>query len=433
MQQSPAPQSPKSKVERPIAPRRAVRLAGRSPFDAIGIGLIGVGDRGKRHLTEVMDTPGTQLRAVCDIYKPRLAYAVDTVRKFNPEVRGYSDYRKVLDDPGVDAIIVATPDHWHSRITVDGANAGKDIYVQKCLTRTLPEAKAIVNSVKANKSVLQLGHTRRSEPLYHRMREIYGSGVLGPVSSANITMYRNTASGAWDWKIEPEGSPETIDWAQFLGSAPQRPFDPDRFFRWRKYWDYGTGISGDLLSHEWDALNFVMDLGIPATCIASGGIYCWKEKREVPDVLNVVYDYTARGLAVMWNCTFSNSASGINTGTHILGKNASLKYDYSDKLMQVFLEPLVEEGMEHIRDIKADRKKTGQKCDCGTPLYSFARDEQSYATSHFQNFIDCVRSRQKTRCNEDAAFEEAVTSIMSVIAYKEKRLVRWDPVKQEIV
>lgn len=412
--------------------------AGRSrwnPLQTVGIGLIGVGSRGKRHLTEVIETPGTRIVAVCDIFSKRLDWAVETARRSNPDAKGYADYRELLQDPAVDAVIIATPDHWHSRMTIDGANAKKDIYVQKCLTRTVEEATAMVQAVKRNGCVLQLGHTRRSEPIYHQMKQVYGSGLLGQVSVVDITMFRNSASGAWDWEIEAEGNPGTINWVEFLGDAPAREFDPERYFRWRKFWDYGTGISGDLLSHEWDAVNFVMDLGIPASCIASGGVYYWKERREVPDVFSAVYEYPHRGLSVLWNCTFSNSAYGINTGTHLYGKNATLKYDYSGKSVDVFLEPHIDENSEIMRELRDRLQATGSKPmpDCGNPVYSLTRNDHFYVTSHFENFIDCVRSRERTRCNEDEAFEEAVTSVMSVIAYKEQRPVSWDPVKQILV
>jgi predicted dehydrogenase len=403
--------------------------ARRNPLEAIGVGLIGVGSRGKRHLEEIAETQGTEIRSVCDVFTKRLDWAVSNARKSNPNTKGHADYRRLLDDKDIDAVVIATPDHWHCQMTVDAADAGKDVYVQKAFTRTVPEAKAIVQAVKRNRTILQLAHTRRSEPIYHRMREIYGSGVLGPVSIVNITMFRNSSGGAWDWEIEPEGNPQTIDWKAFLGSAPQRPFDPDRFFRWRKYWDYGTGISGDLLSHEWDAANFVLGLGIPATCVASGGIYYWKEKREVPDVLNVVYDYPDRGMAVTWNCTFSNSAYGMNTGTHIHGKAATLKYNYSEKEVEVFLESQhADQILKEQRVAEPERKRKGE-----IPLYSFSRGQGFYVSSHFQNFIDCVRSRERTRCNEDDAFEEAVTAVMSVVAYRERRMVRWDPGSQEII
>ncbi len=417
-------------------------ISKRNPADKIGIGLIGCGDRGKQHMTEILNTSDARFSAVCDVFNKRLDYAVNLVKKQNPEVKGYDNYRRLLEDKNVDAIIVATPDHWHSKMTIDGADAGKDVYCQKCFTRTVEEAKAMVQAIKRNKRILQLGHTRRSQAVYHRMKEVYGTGVLGRVSIVNITMFRNSAQGAWDWTIEPEGNPETINWNEFLGSAPQREFDADRYFRWRKYWDYGTGISGDLLSHEWDAVNFVMGLGIPSTCIASGGIYFWKEKREVPDVLNVVYDYPERQLAVTWNSTFSNSASGIDVGTHIYGKNATIHYGRGDAGMEVFLEPASKTNLKFFDEAsRGERAQSGAEGktakpavrDEKVPLYTYARGDNLVVTSHFQNFLDCVRSRERTRGNEDTALEEAATAIMSVVAYKEKRMVRWDPVNQRIV
>ncbi len=394
-----------------------------NPLNKIGIGLIGAGDRGRQHIAEALGTSDCQLRAVCDIYTRRLDWAVETVRNSNPNVRGYRDYRKLLEDKDVDAIIVATPDHWHSRMTIDGAYAGKDVYVQECLTRTIEEAEAIVKAVKETKCVLQLGHTRRSQPVYHRMKEIYGSGILGPVSLVNISIYRNSAQGAWEWAIDEDATPEMINWNEFLGSAPRRPFDPDRYFRWRKYWDYGTGISGDLLSHEWDAINFVMGLGIPATCIASGGIYCWKEKREVPDVFNAVFDYPDRKLAVVWNCTFGNSASGVNLGTMIYGKHATIEYGRGGDL-EVYVEPRGKTDFSSMPGLEQEARQPGG---------ALVRPQHAAHEVGFDQTRWEVRSRAKTRCNEDEAFQEAVTAIMSVKAYKERKMVRWDPASRRIV
>ena len=184
-----------------------------------------------------------------------------------------------------------------------------------------------------------------------------------------------------------------------------------------------------MFSHSYDALNFILDLGIPKTCVASGGVYFWKEKREVPDVFNAVWDYPERSLVLTFNSTFSNSSQGIETGTQIFGQNAS----YAGG--RVFLEPVTDRNIEIISELRKQREEKGEDVGRGEaiPVYTYTREDALYFTSHMQNFIDCVRSREKPRCHEDVAFEEAVICIMSVIAYKEGRKVTWDSVRQEVV
>ena len=408
-------------------------LANSAPSDAIGIGVIGIGFQGSQLLKRAMDVPGTEIRAVCDTYTANLESALNTVKDKNPDVKGYKDYQKLLENKDIDAVIIATPDHWHMKMTCDAADAGKDIYVEKNMTRTVAEAKEIVKAVKRNKIVLQLGHSARSSASNWRAREIYKSGLLGDVSLVKISRFRNTAWGAWVWDIPSDASPQTVDWERFLGSAPKRPFDSDRFFRWRKYWDYGTGVAGDLLSHEFDGVNFIMELGIPETCVATGGIYYWKDGREVPDVLNVIYDYPDKGLAISWNSTFSNSRYGNESKKQIFGQNATLESEQEG--MNVFLEPYGEKNLGIIEKLREQKTKKGEEIKKGEaiPVYTYSREEGLYFTSHMQNFIDCIRTREKPRCNIDVGFEVAVTAIMSAIAYRQKKMVTWNPVRQEVI
>jgi len=409
-----------------------------NPSDVIGIGIIGVGVRGIEHLRDIMRIPDAQIRGICDIYTGHMERALKTIN--DPNVKTYSDYRNLLENRDIDAVIVATPDHLHAKMTIDAAEAGKDIYVEKCLTRTISEAKAIVKAVKRNKIVFQLGHQGRSSPSNARAKEIYNSGILGPVTMVRISTFRNSEIAQWRWysnysnfNVPSDADPEHIDWNKFLGDAPKRAFNLRRFFHWRCYWDYGTGIAGDLLSHQWDAVNDIMEVGIAKTCVASGGIYYWDDDREAPDVWNVIYEYPDKNLAITYSCEFQNSHYG--SELQLFGKNATLE---GGRGLRVFLEPYGERNREMLKKLMEQQK--GEKAEAlrrgrgeTIPIYTYTGEPGLYFTSHMQNFINCVRSREKPRCHIDAAFEEAVTAIMSVIAYKEKRQVTWDPVRQEVV
>ncbi|MFC1537650.1 Gfo/Idh/MocA family protein, partial [Gemmatimonadota bacterium] len=371
--------------------------ANPNPSDVLGVGFIGVGVRGIQHVRDVMNIPGTKILGICDIYTGHMERALKTVN--DPDVKSYIDYRELLENKDIDAVVIATPDHWHSKMTVDAANAGKDIYIEKGLTRTLAGAKAIVKAVKKNKSVLQLGHQGRSRASTARAREIWNSGILGDVSLIMMTSLDNSFEDRihWRWysnygnfEIPPDADEQHIDWQRFLGDAPQRPFDLRRYFHWRCYWDYGTGIAGDEFSHTFDGVNAVTGLGIPKTCVASGGVYYWHDDREVPDLWNVIYDYPDRSLAMTYTRNKSASGSGIvQGGTHYCGHNATLSGG------SVYLEPYNDKNLEVIEKLREERRQQGKEVGRreAIPVDTPSRDEEQLITSHMQNFIDCVRTR----------------------------------------
>ena len=292
--------------------------------DRIQVGVIGVGKRGQglmisagfaqpsqlegrrqRLGTEGQAPLDIRIAAICDIYD---SYADWGVTAAGQGARRYRTHQELLASKEIDAVIIATPDHWHAPMAGAAAHAGKHIYLEKCFTHQVPETFELLRAVKESKVVLQLGHQRRSGSLYSMARDVIQKNLLGKITLIQTFSNRNTANGAWVYAIPPDAGPHNIDWEQFLGNAPKRSFDLDRFFRWRKYWDYGTGLLGDLFSHEWDGVDVAMNgLGMPATAVASGGVYFWKEKREVPDVLQVVYEYPERDLTLVYNATQASS------------------------------------------------------------------------------------------------------------------------------
>jgi predicted dehydrogenase len=330
-------------------------------------------------------------------------------------------------------------------MVVAAAEAGKDIYVEKAWCTRLEDAKRMRKAVKDNQVVMQLGHHFRSLPTFHKAREIFRSGALGKTPLVRSYIDRTEEFPEWrfytDYQITDvpkDASQETIDWERFLANAPaKRSFDPLRFFNWRCYWDYGTGIAGDLLSHIWDSINMVMEMGIPETASAQGGLYFWKDGREVPDMWHVLFDYPKQELAVTFACSFHSRHVG--ELIQFLGREATLevsselcrtfsgewKPDYLDKLMKA-------------RDVAVEARQAARRLGLKPlettvpPDYSFREGELKVA-SHMEDFLQCVRTRQLPRCNVDRAFEELVAVVMSVEAFRRERKVRWDPVKEEIV
>ena len=400
----------------PLAQSSPLR-AQRSANDVIGLAILGVGTRGIYLLEQFQACPGVEVRAISDLYAPNVRRAMDTCT--NKKLRVEKDWRKAIDSKDIDAVVVATPDFWHARMTIAAAELKKDVYTEKGLCRTMDEAKRMRKALRDNGCVFQLGHHQNSEAPFIRGREIYQSGRLGKVPLVRTYIDRTSSYPEWQFytayninQTPAEAGPETIDWERFLGdAAPRRPFDAERFFRWRCWWDYGTGIAGDLMSHQWDGVNCVMGMGIPEAAMTQGGLYWWKNDREAPDMWHVMFDYPSRDLAVQFNCSFHNRHMGTNT--FFLGRDATME---------------VHSPWCRVWDAEWKPEQKGKT----QPEYELRRDDMR-VTSHMRDFIDCVRSRAETRCGVQRAWEEAVTIIMSVESYRRERKVRWDPAREQIV
>lgn len=392
-------------------------LRARGPNDAIGVAVLGVGTRGYQLLQEFQKCPNTEIRAISDLYDSNVKRAIDATA--NKNVRVEKDWRRAIDSKDIDAVVVATPDFWHARMTVAAAQLKKDVYTEKGLCRTLDEAKQIRKALRDNKCVFQLGHHQNSEAPFIRGREIYQSGRLGKVTLVRTYIDRTSSFPEWQFytayninQTPADANPQTIDWQRFLGdAAPQRAFDAERFFRWRCWWDYGTGIAGDLMSHQWDGVNCVMGMGIPEAVSTQGGLYYWKNDREVPDQWHAMFEYPSKDLAVQFNCTFHNRHMGTNTW--FLGRDASLEvHSPSCRVWDAEWHP--------------QNKLAAQ------PEYAM-KPADLPVTTHQRDFIDCMRSRAETRCGVQRAWEEAVTIVMSVESYKRERKVKWDAAREAIV
>jgi predicted dehydrogenase len=261
-----------------------------TPATRVRIGTIGFGGMGSGDTRYALTVPGVELVAVSDLYDGRLTRA----RELHGErIATTRDYREVLARPDVDAVIIATPDHWHARISIDALAAGKHVYCEKPMVRVVGEGKEVIEAQRRSGKVFQVGSQYVSSLVYQKARDLIRAGALGEINLVEAWLDRNTAIGAWQYSIPPDASPETVDWSRFLGAAPRRPFDPVRFFRWRNYQDYGTGVAGDLFVHLLSGLHLATDSLGPRRVFATGGLRFWKDGRDVPDVMLALLDYPA--------------------------------------------------------------------------------------------------------------------------------------------
>jgi predicted dehydrogenase len=401
----------------------------------VGVACIGTGVRGNYLMGQMQACANTEVRIICDLYEGNRQKAARNCK--NPKVRVTKAWEEAVKSPDVDAVIIAAPDFWHAPMTIAAAQAHKDVYVEKGWCTQLGEAKRMRQAIKQNRIVMQLGHHYNSLPAYHKARELYRSGKAGKMALARIYYDQGLTYPTWRFFVEyqntvmpADAGPATIDWDRFIANAPKRPFDAARFFNWRCYWDYGTGLAGDCMSHEWDAVNMIVGMGIPETVMAHGAIYAWPDGRDVPDQWHVVFDYPKQSLAVVFCSAMQNGHTGRTV--QLLGRDATIEvYGDSCRVYDAEWKPEYAAKRAKARELAPLAGLKPQ--DAVTPPDYSMDPGEIVVSSHMQNFVDCIRSRELPRCHVDRAFEEAVTIVMSVEAYRLRRQVRWDPVKEEIV
>ena len=398
-------------------------LSAAAPNDTIGIGHIGVGTRGGDLVKNVVKSQGAKIVAICDVYQPHIEKGVEYSN--NPSAKRYTDYQELLADPNVDAVVIATPDHWHAQMLIDAAEAGKDIYMEKGWTRTVEEAKAMLAAVKRTGIVMQLGHQGRQFASAIQARELIENDYIGPVTMVRTGRCMNLPmeTPIWRWygyynkfdRPDPEQVQRDLDWENWLGPAAKSPFSMEHFWHWRCYWPYGTGVAGDLLSHELDFVQSVLRHGIPDTCLSVGANNLLKDGREVPDTTNTIYQWEEQNRTVTFFSTMNSAEPG--QPPELRGKFATMRFNRIGQAASDF-------------EIIGDRR--AGKFDGGV-IGKFDPSKTPPQPTHMQDFLNCVRDRRKPKCDEDEAFIESVTFIMSIVAYMEQRQVRWDPVRQKIV
>ena len=388
----------------------------------INVGLIGVGGRGRGLLDWAMNTgqqPNTPARvvAVSDVYGKRLRAAKEAAK-----CDGYLDYRELLERKDIDAVIIATPDHWHARMAIEAMDKGKDVYLEKPMTHTVEEAKRVNEKVMQTKRVLQVGSQTTSSDQWWKARKAIQDGMIGKLIMSQGSYHRNSTEGEWNWKIDPAAGPagkddDFIDWKMWLGSAPKRDFNADRFFRFRKYWDYSGGIATDLFYHVMAPLNICWgEAQFPYRVMASGGTYIFKDEREVPDTFTLTADY-AQGHTLVLSSSMANE-------THIPG----LIRGHEGTIMMV-PDGKFEGRVDSITVTpqRIAKKQFEEKYGAGEVKMNCEPRE-----SHMENFLRCVRTREKPVLDALTAYKAMVTIGMSVQSYREGRVLYFDDKKEKV-
>jgi predicted dehydrogenase len=415
-----------------------VPLLGQSHNDKIQVALIGAGGMGTGDAQSSIEN-GAKLVAVSDVYQGRLTRAKEV---WGNDLFVTRDYREVLARKDVDAVIIATPDHWHQKISIDAMNAGKDVYCEKPMVQHVDDGKPVIEAARSTGRIIQIGSQRVSSIVYKKAQELFQSGVIGELNMVEAWWDRNSAIGAWQYSIPPDASPENIDWDRFLGRAPKVPFEPVRLFRWRNYQDYGTGVCGDLFVHLFSGLHFVTGAIGPNRVYATGGLRFWKDGRDVPDVMLGVYDYAksakhpAFNLALRVNFVNGGSetsgfrfvgSEGILTiggGVTVSKQPRETEPGYTiDTFPKAVQDEFIKEYREKYPVIRATAdsiRPTGEEKFVPPEDYSDHSD-------HHRVFLNAVRTRKPVV--EDAVFgyRAAAPALLSNVSYFKQRVCNWDP------
>jgi predicted dehydrogenase len=403
------------------------------PGDRLAVGFIGCGARAHQHLQNVVGMPGIEVVAVADAYQGRAERAR---ARTGGRARIVTDYHEILADPGIDAVFIVTPDHWHKTMTVEALAARKDIYLEKPMSYSVEDGLAILEAARKSDRILQVGSQGVSGADMGRARELVKAGRIGQVTMVRAAYNRNSDGGAWLYPIPPDASPRTVNWDAFLGPAPKRPFDLERFFRWRCYWDYSGGIATDLFVHLVSWLDFAVDAKMPKAILATGENYRHKKTHEVPDTVNAMLLYP-EGFTANLCCTFNNE-KGSQSGLEILGTTGSLLL--RDGGLTLRPEPrrednrwVVDSWPEKLEQAYYDDPKVQQVESPWTWPGQVVAGEEHWQTEgrdadylHLSNFFSSVRTREKPV--EDALYGHRAASCAHMVnrSIREKRVVEWD-------
>jgi len=412
--------------------QRAVKF---SPNDNIQIGLIGAGGMGLADANTAITVPGVKLVAACDLYDGRLA---DAKKIYGNDIFTTRDYREILQRKDIDAVIVATPDHWHKDISVAAMNSGKAVYCEKPMVHDVTEGAAVVEAMNRNKVVYEVGSQGVSSLGNEKAKELLAAGAIGKLNYAEGFWARNSPNGAWQYAIPADGSEKTVDWKMFLNKYPERPFDAKRFFRWRCYKDYGTGVSGDLFVHLFSSLHFITNSKGPQKIMAMGGLRYWKDGREVPDVLMGMFDYAEAPEHPAFNLSLRvNFVDGTADSTYLrlVGSEGSMNVEWEkvtltrNKAYAATDDPLAATKFSKDNPMAYERKKMLP------PDTTVFKAEDGYKGAHFDHFTNFFSAiREKKSVTEDAlfGFRAAAPALLCNDSYFTDKAVKWDPVKLKV-
>jgi predicted dehydrogenase len=380
------------------------RMAGAmalGPNDRVRVGIIGPGGRARGLMHHQKKLDGVEIVAVCDVFEQRLLQAAEIA---GPAARKTDEYRRILDDKTIDAVLIGAPDHWHKQMTLDAVAAGKDVYVEKPVSHTIEEGAEMVKVIEASKQIVQTGTQQRSWEHYIQGKELVQSGRLGQITFVQSYWYQHARPGQW-----PAEQPAGLDWKRWLGPAKDQPFRPERLYQWRHFWDFGGGQTTDLMTHWIDVVHWYMNEDAPLSAYSSGHNYnmkMWEAPDTVSTTLEFPHDFTCAHLG-----TYVSKVD--DGGLEFRGELGTLKIDRARLAFYKDDAPYKAGTLTPEPEILIQSKADG-------------------SIAHLQNWIDCIRSRQQPNAHIRVGHQAARTSHIANASLKAKRPVRWNTAQERI-
>jgi predicted dehydrogenase len=380
-----------------------------------------------------------KLVAVADCYDGRLTHAKEL---WGSDIFTTRDYREILARKDVDAVIIATPDHWHKQAAVDAMHAGKDVYLEKPMIHLYSDGPEIIEAARSTNRIIQVGSQRVSNVLYAKARDLLAAGAIGKLNMVAARWDRNSSIGAWNYSVPLDASTETCDWPRFLGTAPKIPFSGERFFQWRKWKDYGSGVAGDLFVHLFSGTHFITGSHGPTRAVAAGALRFWKDGRDANDVLLGLLDYP-EGFNLDLRVNFVDGGDE-SEGFLFTGSEGTMEIAGSG--VTVTRKPLASEPGYTVstfaddmqrRYVEEYRRKYPVKHLSGEPARDVEKfvppDGYSDSYDHFHNFFNAVRSRKPVVEDATFGFRAAGAALLCNLSVERDSVVRWNPETMKIV
>ena len=412
------------------------------PSDRVRVGVLGIGARAQQDAGSFALVPGVEVVAAADVYKDRLVRAKEL---FGEKLETTGEYRRVLDRKDVDAVLIGSPDHWHKKMIIDAMNAGKDVYCEKPMTYTIEEGFEIIDAEKRTGRILQIGSQWVNSPLTEMAKKWIEEGRCGQITLVKAWENRNSPAGAWFYPVAPDGNEDTIDWKQWLGSAPSRPFDARRYFRWRCYWDYSGGLQTDLVVHHLNTLHYLMKETAPRSAITYGGSYRWKKiypETEVPDVVQTLFEYPG----FTYNVSLTLNSSNQGFGAFFMGTKGTIQIDevkmsfYADDpfddfgwVVAAWPDKMQQEFVKQNNIVGINQPWSPGTCSAPEAYEHY--DLIGEPTDlHVKAFVECVRARKRSKESGVEGHNAALGAHIANISYRNgSRKVIWDGKQAKMV
>jgi predicted dehydrogenase len=418
-----------------------------SPNDKIRIAGIGMGIMGNQDIDTAIKVPGVELVAACDLYTGRLERVKE---KYGKDIFTTRDYREILNRNDIDAVVIATSDNWHARISMDAMNAGKSVYCEKPMVHKLSEGLDVIATRDKTKKTMQVGSQRVSSIIYRKAKELYKTGIIGKLNCIEASFDRQDALGAWEYTMPTDGSPQTVDWDRYIAGTPKIPYDAKKFFWWRNYRDFGTGVAGDLFVHLLSGIHLLTDSKGPEKIFSSGQIAYWKDGRDVPDIMVAIMHYPETkehpSFEVMLRVNFI-SGNGEKSVTRFIGSEGIIEmgdngfvitnsimskapgiggWDALDTYPKAMQQELLKRYNEkYTKEEQTRPVKPGMN-------YT-APEGYDEHLEHMANFFDGARNGKPVVEDPVFAFRACAPCLACNDSYFQKKIINWDPVNMKLV